>query len=206
MIDLRFARLILAVVLLSSSIAIPARAAFIGVAGTFTEETGSGGDTFTVGNDALSEADLTMVAIDLSLSAENAYFDPAGSPFTVVGANDVGFDGNFSLTGTQLITLVFSDFQAGELFTFSIDIDDDFGTTQGVDFAGSTLTASFLGEETQSSPQAIYAETGQFTAAAITAITTPEPGTLSSLSLGLIALGMARRRKCRGDARAPRDD
>jgi hypothetical protein len=204
MIDLRFARLILAVVLLSSSIAIPARAAFIGVAGTFTEETGSGGDTFTVGNDALSEADLTMVAIDLSLSAENAYFDPAGSPFTVVGANDVGFDGNFSLTGTQLITLVFSDFQAGELFTFSIDIDDDFGTTQGADFAGSTLTASFQGE-TQS-PQAIYAETGQFTAAAITAITTPEPGTLSSLSLGLIALGMARRRKCRGDARAPRDD
>lgn len=82
---------------------------------TFTEGHGppddSKPDSYEFVNDSPSEANIVQLVLDLGTSASGAFFDPADSPFTVVVAGGVGFDGNFNLVGNQFLTLNFTDFQ-----------------------------------------------------------------------------------------------
>ncbi|MHC4220372.1 MAG: PEP-CTERM sorting domain-containing protein, partial [Planctomycetota bacterium] len=143
-----------------------------------------------------SEGNITTIVMDLSGSANNAVFDPSDYIFTDISTDSTGFDGNFSLNGNQELTLMFNlgDFDPGETFAFQVDVDDGNGQTTGADFAGSILTASFSG--TTQDLVATYVDDGGTNASATgNLLTTPEPGTFSTLSLGLIALAASRRRR-----------
>lgn len=192
--------LLVAALTLMLGVAPEASATFIAASGTYHENLGSEAvaDDLTLSNDALSEADITMIVIDLSGSANNAVFDPAGSPFTVIGVDVTGFDGNFTLNGNQELTLVFNDFQAGETFSFGVDVDDVSGQTNGGEFAGATFTATFSG--VGPNLLATYLDAGGNDATAAASLNTPEPATLSSICLGLIAIAAARRARGRDQA------
>ena len=189
---------LLAVALMSMlGFAPDASATFISAAGTFQENNGGGfnPDDLTLSNDALSGANITTIVMDLSGSGNNAVFDPSDYIFTDISTDSTGFDGSFSLNGNQELTLVFNlgAFEPGETFAFQVDIDDGNGNgqTTGADFAGSIFTASFSGA-TQNLV-GTYVDDGGNNASASASLTTPEPGTLSTFSLGLIALAAARR-------------
>lgn len=187
------------------AIAAPASALFVGVNGTYEEDFGFGAtpDTYALSNDALSESTIVTVVIDLSTSVAAAVFDPAGSPFVVLGTDSVGFDGHFALTGTQTLTLTFTGFDPGETFIFGVETDDGNGLwTTGADFAGASLTAIWAVSEVVSG---FFAETGGATAVMSGSQLTPvpEPGSFATLGLGLTALA-ALQRRIRAELRSER--
>jgi hypothetical protein len=183
--------------MLSLGFSADASATFIMATGTFHENLGTDStpDDLTITNDGSSETDITMVVIDLSGSANTAIFDPADATFAVVGVDNTGFDGNFTLNGNQELTLVFTSFDPGDTFSFEVDIDDGNGQTTGADFDGSTFTATFAGEV--STLGATYLDQSGFDALGSNSLNTPEPGTFSTVSLGLLVLAAARRRRNR---------
>jgi hypothetical protein len=89
------------------------------------------------------DASITSLTIDLSSGVGNPVFDPADVPFAVTSTDAVGFNGNFSLTGNNLLQLNFDGFDPGETFSFNTDLDDEPGTfTTGAEVAGSTLSVA----------------------------------------------------------------
>jgi hypothetical protein len=183
--------------MLSLGFSADASATFIMATGTFHENLGvdSTPDDLTITNDGSSDVDITMVVIDLSGSADTAIFDPADATFTVVGVDNTGFDGNFTLNGNQELTLIFTSFDPGDVFSFEVDIDDGNGLTTGADFDGSTFTATFSG--VVPTLDVTYLDQGGFDALGSNSFNTPEPGTFSTVSLGLLAIAAARRRRNR---------
>jgi hypothetical protein len=133
------------------------------------------------------------------------------------GAASTGFTGVTGVfDGATSFTLSFDDFDAGESFSFNLDVDSpcnnlfcqiDGSFTSGAEFAGSKLTAVFGGSGYNSGQfEGLY--TRQNTLSAVASITgdvepVPEPGTYALLGGGLLMFVVARRRisTSAGDAR-----
>jgi PEP-CTERM motif len=157
-----------------------------------------------------------IVRFQLSLVPVNMVFDTVdggppnngtdGDPFTPVNGTDTktGLIPTTVADGAQSLDLVFTDFQAGEMFQWNIDIDGItgqpitvtgnllIGMTAIVDFSdGSRLTGSFVAVDNN-------ADASQLRITGRTVIppgTVPEPGTLALAGLALIALGAAARKR-----------
>ena len=176
----------------TSFFSLPASSALVSHSGTFADD-GSGGDTFeddlALSNDAGSTEDILTVVFDLSTAATGTTFEPATWPF-VADAGDAaatGFTGEV-VTATTL-TLTFTDFNPGESFKFTIDLDDNTNVVQGASIAGSTVTATFA---ITGDVVAVMAGAGG-NDAGWSASAVPEPNTLALLAAGLTCLAWGRR-------------
>ena len=133
-----------------------------------------GGGTMTIANESGSGQTITSVTFDLAPSLLPAMvFDPVGSAGDQLGK---GFDANsgaatvglvtadaatgappfgspFGNGGYETLTIEFGDFDAGETFGFSVDIDPasiegsattgSAGSVSGLELSGSTVTVGF---------------------------------------------------------------
>lgn len=92
------------------------------------------------------DINIASLTIDLSGGSADPVFDPSGVPFAVTGSDNVGFGGNFEFSGSSLLTLSFTDFGAGESFSFNGDLDDGNGSyTTAADVMGAGVTVSASG-------------------------------------------------------------
>lgn len=116
------------------------------------------GDTFTSPFSFTNTSDggEQLLSFSIDLSATTAVFDPVtggvpnttlGVPFTPVGGSDVttGLTSSSVVDGGTTLDITFSDFDAGESFTFDLDVDQLAGspTVFGNDLIGATAIASF---------------------------------------------------------------
>lgn len=168
------------------------------------------GDLFTISNTSDAGYQITSIVIDTSTSASGVIFDTVtggpgnddGQPFVAdaVSAADTGFlSVSGDTDGSQQITLSFTDFDPGETFSFTVDLDDAALFVNGIDFAGSTLTAVFDGALIDPTTLTATYSGGHTSALATVSgevTVVPVPAAVYLFGSGLLGLlGMSARRK-----------
>lgn len=94
------------------------------------------------------------------------------------------------------MTLTFNDFQAGESFTFTIDVDDNNARVDSWRMAGATVTATFDVAGSPTNVAALMLAGGSNDLNwSNSATVVPEPGTVTLLGIGLTGLAWGRRRR-----------
>lgn len=176
------------------------------------------GDTFTSAFSFSNASDdnetLLAFGIDLTGSASGACFDldqgdfvcarGGGTDFTPQGGTDIttGLLTSNVVNGGTTLDLTFDDFDAGETFSFVVDVDDAAGATvTGDELIGATAFADFsnglrlIGEF---EAVAGNSDASAFNVSAIVVTppsVVPLPAGLPLLAVGLGAFGLLRRRK-----------
>jgi hypothetical protein len=143
-------------------------------------------DTFSITNESISGEAIVELLLDLSGSA-GAIFDRRGLGFQVTSSDAVGFDTalGFDLLAQDVLRLVFSDFGAGETFSFAVNVN-----ATGTRFAGASLSATLASGEPLT---ASYLVDPLNDKRATVMLVNPEPSTVLLLAAGLAALAIRRR-------------
>ncbi len=166
--------------------------------GTFVDQPNpdSAPDDFTITNTSPDAYDITTLVIDFSsVTTAPVTFDETDFAFAP-GSEPVGFQSYTIPPGSDSITLTFNDFDAGESFTFTIDVDDNNSRVDSDRIAGATVTATFDVSGTPTNVIALMVAGGpNDTTWANSATVVPEPGTLVLVSLGLAGLAWTGRRR-----------
>ena len=175
----------------------PATADTISHSGTFFDD-GSMSDTapddFSIVNTSPDSYNITTLVIDFSTVATAPVTFDEGDFAFVAGAEPVGFITDTTVAGS--ITLTFNDFNAGETFTFTIDVDDNNARVDSDRIAGATVTATFDVAGTPTNVSAFMLAGGSYdTNWSNSATVVPEPGTLTLLGFGLTGLAWGGRRR-----------
>jgi len=174
-------------------------------------------DLFQITNNSDAGVSISSITIDLSGAPNAPVFDtldgctPAycygaglGAPVTALPGDDVGFlaltpGEQAALEETQVLTLFFTGFDAGESFLFSTDLDDlvDFFLS-GVEMQGALASVTFAGDgfvDVTASANFVNAFPPIGNAVATVVAEVPEPGTLFLAGIGLLGLGSVGRRR-----------
>jgi hypothetical protein len=166
--------------------------------GTFFEDGSnpdSDTDSFTIINTSPDSYDITTLIFDFSTAATSPvmFDDTAPYEFTA-GPEAVGLITELTTPGVMILT--FNDFNAGETFTFTIDVDDNNARVDSARMAGSTVTATFdVGGSPTNVAAFMLAGGSNDTNWANSATVVPEPGTLTLLGFGLTGLAWGGRRR-----------
>lgn len=178
------------------------------------------GDTFTQPFSITNNSDdgefVTRFQLDLRTSA-GVCFDPAGDS-TCNGSLGVSFTANSGSDVTTGLTsatvtdeaggvpawdfldITFSDFNAGEVFSWDLDVDffNSGATIFGDDMIGAIAFVDFSnGVRLIGELQAVAgnSDASAFTVVGQTVVPVPAPAGIAFLGLGLAALGFARKKK-----------
>lgn len=167
-------------------------------------------DLFQITNNSDAGAMISSITIDLTGAPNAPVFDtldgcsPAycygaatGAPITEIAGDDVGFVAltpgeQAALEEAQVLTLLFTGFDAGESFLFSTDLDDlvDFYLT-GVEMQDVVASVNFTGDSLNASGSANFVRdfppAGRAVATVVAEV--PEPGTLALIGIGLLGVG-----------------
>lgn len=175
----------------------PATADTISHSGTFFDDDSnpdSAPDNFTISNTSPDNYNITTLVIDFStVTTAPVVFDETPYDF-VAGLESVGFITDVTTSG--LMTLTFNDFNAGETFTFTIDVDDNNFRVDSARMAGATVTATFDVAGSPINVSALMVAGGsRDTNWSNSATVVPEPATLTLLGLGLTGLAWGGRRR-----------
>ena len=178
---------------------LPARADTISHSGTFFDDGSnpdSATDDFTISNTSPDSYDITTLVIDFSTVATSPVDFDEGDFVFVAGPEAAATGFVTDVTTPGLMTLTFTDFNAGESFTFTIDVDDNNARVDSSRMAGATVTATFdvLGSPTNVAAFMVAGGAND-TNWSDSATVVPEPGTLALLSLGLTGLAWGGRRR-----------
>jgi len=180
-------------------------------------------DLFQITNNSDPGATISSITIDLTGASDAPVFDtldgcsPAycygaalGAPITAIGGDDVGFvvltpGEQAALEEAQVLTLLFTGFDAGESFLFSTDLDDlvDFFLS-GIEMEGAVASVVFSGDGYTAGGSANFVRDFPPVGNAVATIVAevPEPGTLALIGIGLLGVGYfgrTRRRRSQQD-------
>ena len=176
----------------------PAAADTISHSGSFFDPTtpDTVTDNFSITNTSPDSYDITALVIDFStVATAPVAFDEADFPF-VAGPEAAATGFVTDVTTPGLMILTFTDFNAGETFTFTIDVDDNNFRVQSARIAGATITATFDVSGIPTDVAASMIAGGTYdTNWSNSATVAPEPGTLTLLGLGLTGLAWRGRRR-----------
>ncbi|MDO6683885.1 MULTISPECIES: PEP-CTERM sorting domain-containing protein [unclassified Agarivorans] len=164
-------------------------------------------NAFQFFNNSTDGEQITSITWDLT--SIGAFFDStdtspgnSSSPITLGSSSSVGhvFPTNDALNGSGILTISFSDFDAGEFFRFGVDTDflsaPDAVGLNGNQFFGATALAIFSDGSQRFGTYAPTSVVGFGSEVSIVdAVTVPEPATVLLLGLSLCGLGVSRKKK-----------
>jgi hypothetical protein len=153
--------------------------------------------TFTLWNSSDAGVKISQVVIDITSAAStlatfgglagltpNAGFNP------VLGSGATGFIGSSLSAANQMLTLTFGSFDPGDIFTFSIDLDDDNRAVTASELAGSVLNVTFGSPSWSGSYVPVFWDILGKASVRGQIVSVPEPASLVLLGAGLLGLGL----------------
>jgi hypothetical protein len=158
--------------------------------------------TFTLWNSSDAGITINQVVIDIASAASSlatvgglAGLTPNSGFNALLGSGATGYAGYSLSASRERLTLNFSGFDPGDLFSFSIDIDDGDRTVTAAELAGSLFSVAFNSPSGSGSYAPVFWNI--LGKASVRGQTTrvPEPATLLLVGVGLLGLGYSVRRR-----------
>jgi hypothetical protein len=158
--------------------------------------------TFTLWNSSDAGVTISQVVIDIaSATSPSATFGglanlmPNSGFSALLGSGATGYAGYSLSPSRERLTLNFSGFDPGDMFSFSIDIDDGDRTVTAAELAGSLFNVSFGSASGSGSYAPVLWDSLGKASVRGDAVRVPEPATLLLVGVGLLGLGYSVRRR-----------